>query len=275
MGTFRFELRKAAHSRVTWVTLGLPAILAAVSVWISHLAQQAELAGRSATGIASAFLPFARGASSGLVLAGILILYYASALLANEGTLRTYKTILIRPHARSEWVLAKLSLAVLLALAVLLGVALASLGAGALIADYTDIAEEGYVIYAADWMRRESLMAVLLVAPPLVALAAFGLMVSSLTDHAGLAAGGCIGGYVVLEVLKSSLGNSRALLFNTFMPSLLDTSYLESLRGFANGLSDTGWEASMYWFNVATPLGWAALFLSIAWVRFSRRDFAL
>jgi ABC-type transport system involved in multi-copper enzyme maturation permease subunit len=272
---FRFELRKALRSRATWMTLGMPALLAALSVWFSHAAQSAELAQREAEGISSAFLPFARGASSGLVLAGVLLLFQSSMLLANEGTLRTYKTILVRPHTRAAWVFAKLAVALLLGLALLAAVALAALIAGSLAGDYTAIAEEGYVIYAADRMQRESLLAVLLVVPPLISLAAFGLMVSALTDHSGIAASVCIGGYVMLDVLKGSLGGARVWLFNAFMPSLLDTSYLESLRGLANGMSDTVWDPSLYWFNVATPLLWALLFVGVAWVRFARRDFAL
>jgi hypothetical protein len=139
----------------------------------------------------------------------------------------------------------------------------------------TAIAEEGYVIFDADVMRTQSALALLLVVPPLFALVAFGLMVSAFTDHTGIAAGGCIGAYFVLEVLKGSLADSRVYLFNSFMPSLLDTSYLEALRGFANGMSDTGWESSLYWFNLWTPLLWAVVCVAATLYRFGRRDFAV
>jgi ABC-type transport system involved in multi-copper enzyme maturation permease subunit len=271
----RFELRKALRARGTWLTLALPVLVAGGAAAASHFAQQAELAQRGSAAIRSAYVPFARGASSGLVLGGVLLLIYASGLFANEGALRTYKTLLIRPHRRGAWVRAKLALALGLALCVLLGVALAAwLGAAAL-GEFGDIAEEGYVIYAADWMRVQSLWALALAAPPLLCLAAFGLMISALTDHGGIAAAVSIGSYMLLELLKGSLGEARVWLFNSFAPSLLDTSYLEALRGFASGMSDAGWQPPLFWWNALTPLAWGALFIAVTGARFARREFGL
>jgi ABC-type transport system involved in multi-copper enzyme maturation permease subunit len=275
LAPLRFELGKALRMRATWITLGLPPLLAAGAAAASHFAQRAELAERGSAAISSAFVPFARGASSGLVLGAVLLLFYASGLFANEGSLRTYKTLLVRPHARGAWVLAKLALALGMALALLVAVALAAGASAAALGDYTDIAEEGYVIYAAGWMREQSLWALLLAAPPLLALAALGLWVSALTDHGGIAAAASIGSYMVLEVLKDSLSGMRPWLFNSFAPSLLDTSYLEALRGFASGMSDAGWESALFGYNLVTPLVWAALFAALTWLRFARREFAL
>ena len=136
-----------------------------------------------------------------------------------------------------------------------------------------DIAEEGFVLYKADFMTHESVRAVLLVLPALVALSAFGLMVSTLSDHTGIAASGCIGAYIFLEALKGSLANARHYLFNAYMPSLLDDSYFKALRGFADGLSDVAWQPEWFTLGIVTPLVSALLFASVAaWV-FGRRDF--
>ena len=272
---FSFEMAKALRTRLTWVTLGLPALLAMFSVWISELVQRAtEIAG-GVEGISSAYLSFSRGASNGFILGGILLLFYSSMLIANEGHLRTFKTIMLRAHGRLEWVFGKFALLLVLALGVLVAVSGSALLAGALVADYGDIAEEGYVIYHAAFMQQSSLQAVALVVPPLIALAAFGLMVSTFTDHTGFATSGCIGAYIFLEASKTSLAGSRNYLFNTFMPSLLDTSYFHALRGFADGMSDTGWDSAQFVFNLATPLASALVFVAIAAVVFSRRDFAV
>lgn len=272
----RFELRKAAHSRLTWVSLVLPAVLAVVSVWISELVRRAEqMVGGDVERISSAFTSFSRGASNGFILGAILLLFYGSMLIANEGSLKTFKTIMLRAHSRSEWVFGKFSVLLLLAAGLVVSVVVSSLIAGAVVSDYVDIAEEGYVIYEAAFMRASSLRAVLLVLPPLVALASFALMVSTMTDHTGIAAAGCIGSYIFLEAMKSSVSGSRYYLFNTFMPSLLDTSYFGALRGFAEGLSDAGWEESVFLFNVATPLVSALAFLIVAVVVFRRRDFVV
>ena len=169
----RFELRKALHSRLTWVTLGLPAVLAMVSVWISDLVQRAErMVAGDIEGIESAFVGFSRGASNGFILGGILLLFYASMLISNEGSLKTFKTTMLRAHTRSEWLFGKLCVLLLISLGVLASVAGSALLAGALVADYADIAEEGYVIYEAAFMLSSSLRAVLLVVPVRIALTA-------------------------------------------------------------------------------------------------------
>jgi ABC-type transport system involved in multi-copper enzyme maturation permease subunit len=273
---FRFELAKAVRARLTWVTLLLPVVLSAVSVWLSELARRAQaLATPDVVGIESAYQGFSRGASNGFILGGILLLFYSSMLLASEGNLRTWKTIMLRAHTRLEWVAGKFALMLLMSVGLLLLVTASSFLAAALVAPYGAIAEEGYVIYEAAFMAESSLLAVALVVPPLVALSAFGLMVSTLTDHTGIAASGCIGSYVFLEALKTSVGGGRIYLFNTFMPSLLDTSYFQALRGFAEGMSDAGWAPDLVVFNIATPLVSALVFTGVAAVVFGRRDFVV
>jgi len=273
--SLRFELGKALRARLTWVTLLLPALLTVVSVGISEGVRRTEqlAGGAQIEGIQSAFAPFSRGASNGFVLGGILLLFYSSMIVANEGSLRTFKITLIRPHARLELLGAKLSLLLLLSLALVAAVISSGLLAAAALADYVDIAEEGFVLYKADFMTHESVRAVLLLLPALVALSAFGLMVSTLSDHTGIAASGCIGAYIFLEALKGSLANARHYLFNAHMPSLLDDSYFKALRGFADGLSDVAWQPEWFMLGIVTPLVSALVFASVAaWV-FGRRDF--
>jgi ABC-type transport system involved in multi-copper enzyme maturation permease subunit len=274
MNLFGFELAKAVRTRLTWVALLLPSVLAVASVWLSELARRAQaMATPDVAGIESAYQSFSRGASNGFILGGILLLFYASMLLAGEGNLRTWKTIMLRAHTRVEWIAGKLLLLLLLSVGLLVLVTGSALAAAALVAPYGDISEEGYVIYESAFMAQSTLTAVALVVPPLVALAAFGLMVSTLTDHTGIAASGCIGSYVFLEAMKSSIGGGRVYLFNTFMPSLLDTSYFQALRGFADGMSDAGWSPELFVFNIATPLVSAVVFTAVAAVTFGRRDF--
>jgi ABC-type transport system involved in multi-copper enzyme maturation permease subunit len=270
----RFELGKAVRARLTWVTLLLPALLTVVSVVISELVRRAEvITGAEVEGIRSAFAPFSRGSSNGFVLGGILLLFYASMSVANEGSLRTFKVALLRPQTRLEFLGAKLALLLLLALALAGAVIGSGLGAGALVSDYVDIAEEGFVLYTADFMTHESVRAVLLILPALLALSTFGLMVSTFSDHTGIATSACIGAYIFLEALKGTLANARHYLFNAYMPSLLDDSYFKALRGFADGLSDVAWEPQWFVLGVVTPCVSALLFAGVATWVFGRRDF--
>jgi ABC-type transport system involved in multi-copper enzyme maturation permease subunit len=272
----RFELGKAVHTRLTWAILVLPAALAVLSTLIGDLARQAaNAASPGLDSVDTAFAGFALGAQNGLILASVLILFYASMLFANEGSQRTFKTIMLRPHRRGTWVAAKLTLLWVLAAMVLVTVVASALATAGSVADYVAAAEEGYVYYEAAELSREAMWAVVLVVPPLLALAAFGLMISALFDHAGLATGTCLGGYVFLEAIKSSTAGARPYMFNSFLPSLLDTSYFAELREFADGVSTAGWETGYVMYNVATPLVSAALFAAVAAVCFRRREFAV
>lgn len=273
----RFELQKALESRLTWVTLALPALLTFLSIWILAWVGRAEqlLEGGSLAGPDSAYVGFSRGVGNGLMLGAIFFLFYASMLVANEGTLRTFKTILLRAHTRQEWIAAKFSLLLLIGLALLVCVAGTGVVSAAVFGDFVDIAEEGYVFYTADFMTAESLRAVGLVLPPLIALAAFGLMISTLTDSTGIATSACIGAYVFLEAAKGFSPLLRRYLFNTYMPSLLDTSYFSALASFAEGNSDAGVDSMWLGFNLAIPLISAVVFLTVASLVFGRRDFAI
>ncbi len=273
----RFELAKAFRSRLTWVTLLLPILITILSIWLGEWIRtaQALASGSSSDEPRSAYFAFSQGVRNGLVLGGVFFLFYASMLIANEGNLRTFKTILLRAHPRLQWVAAKYGLLLILGLVLILGVVAVGIATAAVFGDFVDVSEEGYVFYTASFMTRESLQAVLLVLPPMVALAAFGLMVSALTDSTGIATSACIGAYVFLEALKGSLADARLYLFNSFMPSLLDTSYFVALQGFAEGNSDAGVEAGWILFNLATPAASAVLFLAVTAVVFGRRDFAV
>jgi len=273
----RFELTKALYSRLTWVTVLLPMLITLLSIWLGEWIRQAtSLASEgSAASEVSAYLGYSRGVRNGLVVGSIFFLFQASMSIANEGNLRTFKTLLLRPHTRLEWMTAKFALLLLLGVVLIVGTTLAGIGSAACFADFREIAEEGYVFYDAAFMAHESVRATLLVLPPLIALAAFGLMISALTDHTGVATSACIGGYVFLEALKGSLADGRLYLFNSFMPSLLDTSYFVALTSFAEGNSDAAVDPGWVFFNLTTPAFSACLFLAIAMYSFGRRDFAV
>lgn len=270
----RFEAGKAIRARITWVTLLLPSVVAALSVWADSVTRRVQSAiGDDAQLVPSAYLSFTKGAGSGLVLGGIMLLLYSSMIMANEGHWRTFKVIMLRPHRRWIWIVGKYKVLCWIGFSMAALVALTAFGAGAIVGDYTDIAEEGYVIFEARFLATETLKAFALVAPPLLALAAFGLMFSTFTDHTGIAASATLGAYIVLETAKEGMRDSRNYLFNTFMPSLLDTSYFKEVKGFADGMSDSGWDAAVFKYNIATPLVAALIFFLIASIVFQRRNF--
>lgn len=272
----RFEMAKALRARLTWATLLLPAVVAAASAsWVGVGARaRAALSGDELVA-PSAFLSFVSGVRSGFVLGGMLLLVYAAMIVSNEGNWRTFKTILARPHGRIPWIAGKYLTLLALGLAMATAISLASFAVSAWTGTFGDIAEDGYVIFEAAVLREETRKALLLTLGPLAALAAFGLLVSTLTDHAGIAAIAAVGGHIVLETVKDSSEGARMYLFNSFLPSLVDTSYLQAVKGIADGMSDTQWEPAALAFNQWTPVASAAVFLVLACTVFSRRNFAV
>lgn len=274
LAVLRFEMAKAMRAKITWTTILLPVALSLLTVWSNQIVRGARAALEESEAVeVSAYAVFAPAAANGLTLGGIMLLLYASMIVANEGHWKTFKTIMLRPHRRIEWIAGKFSLLVVLAVLIVGTVAGASAIAAGAVGEYGDIAEEGYVIFEAAFMKKSSLLSLALTIGPMIALAAFGLMVSTMTDHTGIATSAALGAYIILEVVKSSMREGRLYLFNTFVPSLIDTSYFQALRGFADGLSDTGWEDHVFSFNIAAPAAWAVLFLLIATVVFARRNF--
>lgn len=272
----RFEVSKAIAAKSTWVTIALPALLAALTVWWNHAARTLRSAvGEGVEAPASAFLGFAKGASNGFVLGGILLLLYASMLFSNEGGWQTYKTIILRPHRRIEWVAGKFALLLIVIAMLCVSVCTTALALSGALGDYTAIEEEGFVFLEASEMRHETLKALALAVPPMIAVAAFGLMISTMTDHTGVAASAALGTYVILETAKESMEEGRLYLFNSFMPSLIDRSYFDVLRKLAEGYLDEPWEENVLQFAIATPLISAGVFLVVAAVIFGRRNFVL
>lgn len=274
LSVLRFEMAKAFAAKATWITIALPTLLAIFTVLWGHGQQnlEAALAGEEQESF-SAFFIFARSAGAGYVLGGIMLLLYSSMLFANEGSWKTYKTIMLSPHGRIEWLGGKFALLMLLVFAILVCVATAAGVLSAVLGDFTAIEEEGFVFLEASEMRGETYKALALALPPMIALAAFGLMFSTMTDHPGIAASATLGGYMILETAKESMDEQSVYLFNNFMPSLIDNSYFGVLRNFAQGYLDEPWEEHMLPFAIATPMISAAVFLLIAGFVFGRRDF--
>ncbi|GEM_PF-4311652 len=271
----RFELAKAARSRLIWVVTLVPAFWCLPVLGWEAIAGRFQLSGTSAGGSpASAFRLFARAAGDGMTLGGMLLMLTASLMVAQEGSWRTFRTVLTRPHRPATWLLAKFLTLLALAGAIIGGVSLVALAGAGAMADFTGVVEEGWEFYSRGEMIHHAWLAVGLTAPPLVTLAALGTLCSTLTDHPGLAAGGGFATFIALETAKAALeADQRRFLFNAFTPSVLDTSYFAVLGGYAEGLSDAGWPSEMILYNIVSPSAWTLLFLGVAFVIFTRREF--
>jgi ABC-type transport system involved in multi-copper enzyme maturation permease subunit len=87
----------------------------------------------------NAWLIFANASDTGLFVASLLLLLYASVAFAGEATLGTLKGVLIRPVSRVDLLLGKLTALLATAFLVTAGVLLAAAAAGAILSDYEGV----------------------------------------------------------------------------------------------------------------------------------------
>jgi ABC-2 type transport system permease protein len=277
---FRAELTKLWRQRLPWVGLGLAIGVTALAAWMNAEVVP-ELQGAAAVP-RNAFRFFAIGLRYGIAMGGFFLVLVAGLMVSAETGQGTLKMVLVRPVHRSEVFLAKVLTVFQYALVLLLAVSLtAALVAGAcpgsdfgavIDPQYSDPANP-YVYTGAEEMWGHLFRAVALLILPLLAAGAVGITVSVLFENPGVASGTAVVSFLGLEIVKVFLERRAALryLFNNYLPSIVDNSYVCVLRGTAEGLSDALWPAGLWWWNVGVPLVTAAVLLVASLILFCRK----
>ena len=276
---FRSEWYRTVRTRSTWFALASVVLLAALRVLAAHVAasagharvvQDALLSGRevpAAPPPGNAFAPFVEGWLVGLTVGTLLLLIVSARSLAGDresGVLRVART---RSASRSALVLGRF----LLGLPLVAGVVVAS-GAGAFVAsavlfEFGPLVEDGYELLTQEELTSELRIATLALVPPLVATWAFGLFVSAIGRSATGAVGLCLAVFLGFDLFKEVIGDGQALVFATFVPSLVDKSCMHEMAGIAQGYSDSGYTEVMLRMNHIVPWPQAlALVLAACWI---------
>lgn len=222
--------------------------------------------GRGANG----FLVLAASMRAGVVVAAILLLLFASTLLAGEGTAGTFRMVLVRPITRTDLILAKAGLLLLLVVAALLAISLVSGALGFLVGGYGDYVDVRYgqVDYTAGELARTVLLSLSLAPLALLAVGAFGLFWSSLFESASAAVTAATLAGIAALAVNLGLGREAAQL-NLF--TYVDR-YFEVLQSFSGGLSEHRFDARLVVPGLLVPGISALVFLVVARTMFARRD---
>ncbi|MBN2490660.1 MAG: ABC transporter permease [Planctomycetes bacterium] len=276
----RAEMTKLWRQRLPWVGLGLAVGVAVLAAWMNAEVVP-ELRGAAAVP-RNAFRFFAIGLRYGIAMGGFFLVLVAGLMVAAETGQGTLKMVLVRPVKRTEVFLAKVLTVFQYALVLLLAVSLsAALVAGACPgSDFGAVIDPEYAdplhpyIYSdAAEMWGHLLRAVALLVLPLAAAAVVGLTVSVLVENPGVASGTAVVAFLGLEIVKVFLERRPALqyLFNNYLPSIVDNSYVRVLQGASEGLTDAFWPAGLWWWNVWVPLGTAGALLIGSLLLFERK----
>ena len=121
--------------------------------------------------------------------------------------------------------------------------------------EYND-PENPHVYTQASEMWGHLFRAVALLFLPMLAAGALGLTVSILFENPGVASGTAVVTFLGLEIAKEFLSRREAekYLFNYYVPTLSDSSYVSILHGNAVGLSDAIWPAGLWIWNLSVPV---------------------
>jgi hypothetical protein len=120
-------------------------------------------------------------------------------------------------------------------------------------------------------LRGELTLAISAAAPAMLALYAFGLVISS----SGRSAVGCVSVALALflgfDLFKEVLGDNRYWVFAAYVPSLVDTSAMGEMAGLARGFSDAGFPAPLQRMNFITTSIETVLFVVVGCLILRRR----
>lgn len=168
-----------------------------------RMATLASATAESTLDVISAPQLWAEGLGWGLRVLVFLILIVGAMGFSQEFSLGTAKTMLVLPLTRRAWFVSKLLFLLGLAWAALLLLAGLGLIIAATTLGWSDVAREGYVIYAASALWDDLALAVLLTAAFLAPLCALALLVGLHFNNAGAAVGVAVLLGIVLEAVGS------------------------------------------------------------------------
>lgn len=218
----------------------------------------------------TAWSVMASSAIYGEYLGLVFLLVLAGMSVSEETQLGTLKAVLFRPYRRFEFIASKavaLSIFVVLVVVVLWA---AGFTTAAYFYDFSDIVDpdyEDYVKVESSEMVAASIKGFLLLIPPLLALVAFAVLVSTVVDQTGFSVGAAIGGAIVLYLLADLSRPLKAYLFIGYVKSSLET-----LKDMGLSYDVARFKVKGMILSTVVCLGSAGLFYGVAAWRLSARD---
>ena len=266
----RSDLFLARRSLGIRLLILLPAIAAALRIvferlWETQAAARAAIEGGPPPELTLNGYPLlVHGILAGLTILALILTVLAATTLARDVELGSGRLALTRGVSRPAWVVSRfltLNLAAFLAGG---AVFLASWGCAALLGDFGPILDDGFPIYEEAWIRREIFTGLWGAALPLPGVVAAGLLVSSCARSSGVAVAVAMIAALILDVGQNWVETAGRYVYASYLPTLLDRSYLTQVVQCSRGFSDYGFSEQESLLNLVVPIPEALALLALA-----------
>ena len=264
------ELFVALRSFASKLIVVAPALIAAVQLLLVKLTEAGEQARDSLLGNSdfeqsaanNAYGFFVDGLTTGLTMLGLLLVAQAAYSFSYERDIGSIRHSLIRRVSRRSVLTAKLLQLHLLALLSVLILLVSSYLLSGALWEYGAIVEDGFELISEQEIREEIWLGLRLALLPLPAAIAFGLLISVSAQSATQAITTALGITLAIDIFKGLLGNMANYLYASYLPSLIDQSYLQSVSRIVRGYSDVLIDAHVLQLNMWVPFPALALFFA-------------
>ncbi len=244
----RAEFVRLVSSRTGLVAGFFLLLVPALRIWAASIVANAKDVERAASGAdkiglteGTGWALMVDGWRAGLTLVTAMLLVQGARALAGDRETGVLRLAVTRSASRSGAVVGRALMGpVLVLLALVLTGASAYFAAKFTGADFGDLIEDDFTIFTGLEVRDELVRALGPVTAGLMAVHAFGLLVSSLSKGPVLALASSLAAILLWDVFKGDVGNARYFVFATHAPTFSDGSAMKELAGFARAYSDAG-----------------------------------
>jgi hypothetical protein len=243
------EWVRLVTSRAARISAGLLVLVPALRVAASVAGKRVEELERQARGIkvgatgfdsGTAWAPFVDGWRAGLVLGLALLLVHAARTLAGDRESGVLRIAVTRSASRTGALVGRALLGPLIVVCIALLTGAGALAAASTVGDFGALVEDRFTITTVADLSIELGRSLLVSLMGLVAVHAFGLLVSTASRGAVIALAASLATLLLWDVFKGSLGDARWWVFASHAPTFIDGSAMNEMAGVARGYSDKG-----------------------------------
>lgn len=247
--TLRAELFRVATSLIAWVAAVLTVLVSVLRVWASVVGERIRRAEAAASGreltsdleSGTAWPMLVDGWRAGLMMATALLLVAGARTVAGDRESGLLRLGVTRSTSRVGAVVGRALVGPVLVAAL---VTLSGLGAwfGATViggGDFGDQMMFGSPLFAAEEVHDSLVLALVIASLGLVAVHAFGVLVSALIPGPLIAVAVALTSIVLWDVFKDAAGSDAAgFVFATHAPTFADSSPMIEMVKISRGMSD-------------------------------------
>ena len=204
------------------------------------------------------------GLGTGITMLGLLLVGMAAYSFSYERDPGSLRHLVIRRFSRTQLIVAKLLHLHILALFSFIFLMLTAYIVSGVFWEFAAVAEDGFELISEQEIRQEIFLGLQLALIPIPAPIAFGLFISVSSISATQAVTTALGISIAIDVFKSMLGDYALYIYASFLPSLLDQSYLQDVSRLVRGYSDVLIDERAQQLNMLVPIPSMLIFLVAA-----------